>query len=93
MGTDCPIKPHGTNLRELELLVACGIPPDEALRAGTAFAAELLGLEDEIGRVLPGLAADLVVVDGDPLDVVGLAGRIRDVYRDGRRVGPSAPPR
>jgi imidazolonepropionase-like amidohydrolase len=91
MGTDCPIQPHGTNLRELELLTACGISPAEALRSGTGTAAELLGLEDEIGRVLPGLAADLVVVDGDPLDVVGLPGRIRDVYRDGRRVGPSAP--
>ena len=90
MGTDCPIKPHGTNLRELELLTACGLSPAEALRSGTAVAAELLGLENEIGRVLPGLAADLVVVDGDPLDVVGLPGRIRDVYRDGRRVGPSA---
>jgi imidazolonepropionase-like amidohydrolase len=91
MGTDCPIKPHGTNLRELELLTGCGISPAEALRAGTGTAAELLGLEGEVGRVIPGLAADLVVVDGDPLDVVGLPERIRDVYRDGRRVGPSAP--
>ena len=91
MGTDCPMQPHGTNLRELELLVACGLTPLEALQAGTGTAAELLGLGDEIGRIAPGLVADLVVVDGDPIDVTGLSGRIRDVYRDGKRVGPSVP--
>ena len=91
MGTDCPMQPHGANLRELELLVACGLTPSEALRSGTGSAAELLGLGDEIGRIAPGLVADLVVVDGDPIDVTGLTKRIRDVYRDGRRVGPSVP--
>ena len=91
MGTDCPVQPHGTNLRELELLVACGLTPSEALRSGTGDAAELLGLGDEIGRIAPGLVADLVVVDGDPIDVTGLTNRIRDVYRDGIRVGPSVP--
>ena len=91
MGTDCPVQPHGTNLRELEHLVACGLTPSEALRAATGTAAELLGLGDQIGRIAPGLVADLVVVDGDPLDVTGLKARIRDVYRDGLRVGPSVP--
>lgn len=91
MGTDCPMKPHGSNLRELELLVACGLTPAEALRSGTGGAADLLGLGDEIGRIAPGLVADLVVVDGDPLDVTGLSTRICGVYRDGRRVGPSVP--
>ena len=91
MGTDCPVQPHGTNLRELEHLVACGLTPSEALRAATGTAAELLGLGDQIGRIAPGLVADLVVVDGDPLEVNGLKARIRDVYRDGVRVGPSVP--
>ena len=91
MGADCPVQPHGTNLRELELLVACGLTPSEALRSATGIAAELLGLGSEIGRIAPGLVADLVVVDGDPLDVHGMKTRIRDVYRDGVRVGPSVP--
>jgi imidazolonepropionase-like amidohydrolase len=86
MGTDCPAGPHGTNLRELELLVECGLSPTEALLAGTSVAARLLGLEAEIGQIAPGFAADLVVADGDPLDVVGLPARIRRVYRDGRLV-------
>ena len=47
-------EPHGTNLRELELLVACGLTPAEALRSGTGSAAELLGLGDEIGRIAAG---------------------------------------
>ena len=92
MGTDCPVQPHGENLRELELLVACGLTPAEALRSATGTAAELLGLGNEIGRIAAGFVADLVVADGDPLVVTGLPSRIRDVYRDGRRVGPSVPP-
>ena len=84
MGTDCPVAPHGSNLRELELLVAAGLSPTDALVAATSSAARLLGLPDRIGRIAPGLQADLVVVDGDPLDVVGLPGRIREVYQGGR---------
>ena len=91
MATAARCSPVATNLRELELLVACGLTPAEALKSGTGSAAELLGLGDEIGRIAPGFVADLVVVDGDPLDVTGMTNRIRHVYRDGRRVGPSVP--
>jgi imidazolonepropionase-like amidohydrolase len=90
MGTDCPVTPHGRNLEELGELVACGLTPSEALVSATSAAAQLLGLEDEIGVVAPGMHADLVVIDGDPLDVDGLAARVTAVYRDGRRVGPGA---
>ena len=88
MGTDCPMTPHGRNLEELELLVECGLSPLDALKAATSTAATLLGLEDEIGVIDAGFRADLIVVDGDPRDVRGLATRVRDVYRDGDRVGP-----
>ena len=88
MGTDCPMTPHGRNLEELELLVACGLSPAEALKAATATAATLLGVEDDIGVIEVGHRADLVVIEGDPLDVRSLATRVRDVYRDGERVGP-----
>lgn len=90
MGTDCPIAPHGSNLRELELLTASGLTPTEALVAATSSAARLLGLENEIGRIAPGLQADLIVVDGDPLDVSALPDRVREVYQRGRRVIPDA---
>jgi imidazolonepropionase-like amidohydrolase len=92
MSTDCPAAPHGTKLRELELLVGCGLTPTEALRAATSVAAGLLGREAEIGRIAPGLRADLVVASGDPLDVTCLRDRIRSVYQRGRLVGPGAAP-
>jgi imidazolonepropionase-like amidohydrolase len=92
MGTDSGVGPHGTNLRELALMVACGMAPMDALVATTRTAAELLGVEDAFGTIEPGKHADLVVVEGDPLDVATLAGRIRGVYQGGALVssGPAA---
>jgi imidazolonepropionase-like amidohydrolase len=90
MGTDSGVTPHGQNLRELELMVAGGMTPWAAYVATTRTAAELLGLEDELGTVEPGKRADLVVVAGDPADVTGLPGRIEAVYQAGRLVGTAA---
>lgn len=56
----------GTNAEELELLVKYGMTPEQALRAGTSSAADLLGLGNEIGSIEPGKAADIIAVDGDP---------------------------
>ena len=91
MGTDSGIVPHGTNLRELELMVKYGMPPAQALRAATSRAAELLGVADQIGRLEPGKRADLVLVEGDPLDFATLTDRIRAVYQDGRPVSLTGP--
>ncbi|HEY4348631.1 MAG TPA: amidohydrolase family protein, partial [Gaiellaceae bacterium] len=91
MGTDCGIVPHGINLRELELMVERGLTPAEALVAATSSAAELLGIGDSAGTIEPGKRADLVVVEGDPLDVVGLRDRIAAVYQDGALVTPFLP--
>ena len=89
MGTDCPVTPHGRNAEELALLVECGLSPAEALASATSVAARLLGLESEIGGVAPGLRGDLLVIEGDPFDLVGLKSRITDVYQGGLRVGPT----
>ena len=87
MGTDCPISAHGTNLEELALLVGeAGMSPTAALVAATSSAAQLLGVADELGTLEPGKRADLVVLDGDPLDVAGMAERVRQVWKDGRLV-------
>jgi imidazolonepropionase-like amidohydrolase len=86
MGTDSGVTPHGQNLRELALMVEGGMTPMQAIVATTSSAAELMGVEDELGTLEPGKRADLVVVDGDPLDVATLAERIEAVYQDGRRV-------
>ncbi|HEX5901507.1 MAG TPA: amidohydrolase family protein [Actinomycetota bacterium] len=86
MGTDCPVAPHGTNLRELVLMAENGFTPEQALVAATSSAAELMGLQDELGTLAPGKRADVVVVDGDPFEFDKLPERIRSVYKDGVRV-------
>jgi imidazolonepropionase-like amidohydrolase len=86
MGTDCPVAPHGTNLRELQLMAEHGFTPAQALVAATSSAAELMGLDDLLGTIEPRKLADLVVVDGDPLDLEKLPGRIEAVYQEGVRV-------
>jgi imidazolonepropionase-like amidohydrolase len=67
LGTDCGVGYHGTNAREIGLLVDAGLTPMGAIEAGTRVAAELLRMGDEIGTVEPGKLADLVAVDHDPL--------------------------
>jgi imidazolonepropionase-like amidohydrolase len=86
MGTDSGVTPHGNNLRELQLMVEGGMTPMQAIVATSRSAAQLMGLEDELGTLEPGKRADLVVVDGDPLDVATLTDRIEAVYQDGARV-------
>jgi imidazolonepropionase-like amidohydrolase len=86
MGTDCGVGAHGTNLDELQLMAAAGLSPVEALHATTSSAAALLGVEDDRGTLEPGRRADLVVVDGSPLDLVDLRHRVRGVYLDGALV-------
>jgi len=86
MGTDSGVGPHGHNLDELMLMQECGMTPAQVLAAATSSAARLCGLQDRTGRVAPGLAADLVVVEGDALELPGLRERIRQVWQDGRIV-------
>ena len=86
MGTDSGVTPHGENLKELDLMTGLGMKPGEVLRATTLTAAELMGLEKELGSIEEGKRADLVVVEGDPYDFKTLPERIETVVKDGRRV-------
>ena len=90
MGTDSAVTPHGRNLRELPLMAKGGMSPAEVMVATTKTAAELMGLDSELGTVEPGKRADLVAVEGDPLDLAGLEDRIAAVWMDGRRVAGDA---
>jgi imidazolonepropionase-like amidohydrolase len=90
MGTDSGVGPHGTNLSELQLLVDCGMTPEQALHAATQSATELLDVADDRGTIAVGQRADLVLVDGDAREIGTLADRIRAVYQDGILVS-SAP--
>ncbi len=86
MGTDSAVTPHGENLKELALMAEGGMEPAEVLVSTTSRAAELMGLEEELGTIEPGKRADLVVVGGDPLDLVNLPDHISAVYKDGTKV-------
>lgn len=57
--------------QELEELVGVGFKPLEALQAATSVAAELLNVDDHTGRIAPGLDADLIVIEGNPLEDIG----------------------
>ena len=74
MGTDAgtPFNCHGENLKEMELLVKAGMTPMEAIVATTKTASEVVGLEKKIGTLEKGKLADLVVVEGNPLEDIGL---------------------
>ncbi len=90
MGTDSGVCPHGQNARELALMADCGMSPTDALVATTRTAAELLGVSEQLGTLEPGKRADVVVVDGDPLELDKLPDRIGQVWKDGVQVVDAA---
>ena len=83
-GSDVGVFPHGENARELELMVAYGMPAADALKSATAIAARVLHMENRIGRIREGLAADLVAVEGDPTKDISALRRVKLVMKDGR---------
>ena len=90
MGTDCPVSPPGTNLREIQMMADAGLGPARALHASTLSAAALLRLDNELGSIEPGKRADVVAVAGDPLDLDDYASRIERVWKDGVLVKDAA---
>lgn len=87
MGTDAGVFKHGTNLRELGLMVDAGMSPMDAIVASTKTAAECLGWEDKVGTIEEGKLADIIIVKGNPVqDIYSLAKNdtIQVVIKDGK---------
>jgi imidazolonepropionase-like amidohydrolase len=84
-GTDGGVLPHGQNAREFETLVRAGIPALDAIQSATVVAARALGLTD-VGTLAPGLIADMIAVEGDPIADVSALQRVRFVMSRGRIV-------
>ena len=82
LGTDAPAIWHGRNAEELEVLVRRGMTPLQAVRAATTVAADLIDAPD-LGRIAPGMLADVIGVRGDPLQDVTVFQRVPFVMKDG----------
>ncbi len=74
-GTDAAVYPHGDNAREFAVYVQRGMSPLEAIRSATLYTADLLGIDDR-GRVAEGLLADLIAVEGNPLEDITVMERV-----------------
>ena len=83
LGTDAAVYPHGDNALEFAFMVADGMTPAQSLTAGTASAAELLGLQDKIGALKAGMLADVVAVPGNPLENIKVTQSVIFVMKDG----------
>jgi len=83
LGTDAAIFPHGDNAKQFSRMVEFGMTPAQAIRAGTSLAAEALGKSEELGRIAPGYAADIIAVEGNPLEDVTVLETVKFVMKDG----------
>ncbi|GAB2544624.1 DPP IV N-terminal domain-containing protein [Spirosoma aerophilum] len=83
-GTDSPFVPYGMSLHtELQVFVAAGLTPYQALRSATLWAAETVGVSKDLGSIEPGKLADLVIVNGDPLTNIRDVLHVEQVIRNG----------
>ena len=82
LGTDSCIFPHGLNGREFAALVENGVPPLHALRMATVYAADLLGVNDR-GVIAAGKLADLIAVEGNPLEDIRVMEAVPFVMKGG----------
>ncbi|MEK0431423.1 MAG: hypothetical protein RL139_1227 [Gemmatimonadota bacterium] len=90
MGTDAVAGAHGQNARELVARIQeGGQAPMDAIRGATSLAAAALGIADSVGSIAPGMVADLIAVDGDPLADATALQRVTFVMQAGRLIkGP-----
>lgn len=85
-GTDAGVFDHGRNAGEFRLMMGQGMTSREALASATTVAARVLEMESEIGRLAPGYSADIIAVDGNPLDDATVLETVAWVMVRGRTV-------
>jgi imidazolonepropionase-like amidohydrolase len=82
-GTDAGVYPHGWNAKQMAKMVQWGLTPMQAIQSATVNAADLLGWSDRVGAIAPGLFADIIAVDGDPLQDITQLERVTFVMKGG----------
>ena len=83
-GTDAGVYAHGKNYKEFQYMVEAGMPPMEAIKAATTSAADLLGISDKTGSISTGKFADIIAVDGNPLDDITVMKNVSFVMKEGK---------
>jgi imidazolonepropionase-like amidohydrolase len=83
VGSDVGPFPHGTQARELVLMVKYGMPPLAVLQADLLNGAKLLGWDGQIGSLEPGYLADVIAITGDPLEDISSVGNVAFVMKGG----------
>ena len=89
-GTDAGVYPHGENAKQFAYMVRWGLTPLQAIQSAATSAADLLGWSDRVGAVAPGLYADLIAVEGNPLEDITELERVKFVMKGG--VAYKSPP-
>jgi len=82
-GTDAGVGPHGSNAVEFIYMVEAGMPPMEAIRSATVTTARLLGEQERLGSIAAGKLADIIAVEGNPLDDISRLTNVTFVMKDG----------
>ena len=85
-GSDAGIYPHGRNAEQFKLMVDAGMEPIDAIRSATIWAAELIGIEKQVGQLQAGMKADLIAVKGDPIKNINLLTDIKVIMQAGKWV-------
>lgn len=83
-GTDGGVYPHGDNAKQFATMTEWGMKPIEAIRTATVESAALLGLEGRAGAVEKGYFADVIAVDGNPLEDARVMTRVKFVMKGGK---------
>jgi imidazolonepropionase-like amidohydrolase len=83
MGGDVGVYTHGDNAREMEAMVDYGMKPLDVLKSATSVNADVFKISNSVGRIRPGLLADILVVDGDPGANISQIRKIRFVMKEG----------
>ncbi|MEH6609658.1 MAG: amidohydrolase family protein [Halioglobus sp.] len=83
LGTDSAVYPHGDNPKQLSRMVTFGMSPMEALQAATIEGAKLLKQTDHLGSLRAGRYADIIAIEGDPIDDITLLENVSFVMKGG----------
>lgn len=82
-GADAPAIPHGEQALELAAIVRRGLTPVDAIRAATMTSAELISMEDSLGKLEAGYYADIIAAPGDPSQDIEVTKDVRFVMKNG----------